>query len=81
MTSGDFQQALEMFEKFEFVQYEKVFQNIFYFSKKEPNLINEPETNKLYWKFPKVNWVGIFKTLRNYTSWLRSRKNIPYIQR
>ena len=67
LTSGDFQQVLEMFEKFEFVQYEKAFQNIFYFAKTEPNLINEPETNKLYWKFAKAHWVGIFETLRNYT--------------
>ena len=67
LTSGDFQTVLEMFEKFEFVQYEKAFQNIFYFAKTEPNLINEPETNKLYWKFAKAHWVGIFETLRNYT--------------
>ena len=40
---------------------------IFYFAKTEPNLINEPETNKLYWKFAKAHWVGIFETLRNYT--------------
>ena len=67
LTSGDFQGVMEMFEKFEFVQYEKAFQNIFYFAKTEPNLINEPETNKLYWKFAKAHWVGIFETLRNYT--------------
>ena len=67
LTSGDFQGVLEMFEKFEFVQYEKAFQNIFYFAKTEPNLINEPETNKLYWKFAKAHWIGIFETLRNYT--------------
>jgi len=67
LTSGDFQSVMEMFEKFEFVQYEKAFQNIFYFAKTEPNLINEPETNKLYWKFAKAHWVGIFETLRNYT--------------
>ena len=67
LTAGDFQAVLEMFEKFEFIQYEKAFQNIFYFAKTEPNLINEPETNKLYWKFAKSHWVGIFETLRNYT--------------
>ena len=67
LTTGDFQSVLEMFEKFEFIQYEKAFQNIFYFAKTEPNLINEPETNKLYWKFAKAHWVGIFETLRNYT--------------
>ena len=67
LTSGDFQGVIEMFEKFEFVQYEKAFQNIFYFAKTEPNLINEPETNKLYWKFAKAHWVSIFENLRNYT--------------
>ena len=67
LTSGDFQGVLEMFEKFEFVQYDKAFQNIFYFAKTEPSLINEPETNKLYWKFAKNHWVGIFETLRNYS--------------
>ena len=67
LTTGDFQGTMEMFEKFEFVQYEKAFQMIFYFAKTEPNLINEPETNKLYWKFAKAHWVGIFETLRNYT--------------
>ena len=63
LTSGDFQQVLEMFEKFEFVQYEKAFQNIFYFAKTEPNLINEPETNKLYWKLAKTQWAGIIPPL------------------
>ena len=67
LTSGDFLGVIEMFEKFEFVQYEKAFQNIFYFAKTEPNLINEPETNKLYWKFSKAHWVSIFENLRNYT--------------
>jgi len=45
LTVGDFQSVLEMFDKFEFIQYEKAFQNIFYFAKVEPQLINEPETN------------------------------------
>ena len=67
LISGDFLGVIEMFEKFEFVQYEKAFQNIFYFAKTEPNLINEPETNKLYWKFAKAHWVSIFENLRNYT--------------
>ena len=61
LTSGDFQGVIEMFEKFGFVQYEKAFQNIFYFAKTEPNLINEPETNKLYWKYAKAHWVGILR--------------------
>jgi len=67
LTSGDFQSVLEMFDKFEFVQYEKAFQNIFYFAKVDPQLINEPETNKLYWKLAKTQWAGIIDVLRNYT--------------
>ena len=67
LTSGDFQAVVEMFDKFEFVQYEKAFQNIFYFAKVDPKLINEPETNKLYWKLAKSHWAGIPEILRNYT--------------
>ena len=67
LTSGDFQSVLEMFDKFEFVQYEKAFQNIFYFAKIDPKLINEPETNKLYWKLAKSQWSGIMDVLRSYT--------------
>ena len=67
LTSGDFQTVLEMFEKFEFIQYEKAFQNIFYFAKVDPKTINEPETNKLYWKFAKSHWVEIIDVIRSYT--------------
>ena len=67
LTSGDFQGVVEMFDKFEFVQYEKAFQNIFYFAKVDPKLINEPETNKLYWKLAKSQWAGIPEILKNYT--------------
>ena len=67
LTSGDFQAVLEMFDKFEFIQYEKAFQNIFYFAKVDPTTINEPETNKLYWKFAKTHWVEIIDVIRSYT--------------
>ena len=67
LTAGDFQSVLEMFDKFEFIQYEKAFQNIFYFAKVEPQLINEPETNKLYWKIAKSHWAEIPEILKNYT--------------
>jgi len=67
LTSGDFQTVLEMFDKFEFIQYEKAFQNIFYFAKVDPKTINEPETNKLYWKFAKSHWVEIIDVIRSYT--------------
>ena len=67
LTSGDFQTILESFDKFEFIQYEKAFQNIFYFAKVDPKLINEPETNKLCWKLAKTQWQGIIDVLRTYT--------------
>ena len=67
LTSGDFQAVLEMFDRFEFIQYEKAFQNIFYFAKVDPTTINEPETNKLYWKFAKTHWVEIIDVIRSYT--------------
>ena len=67
LTSGDFQTILEMFERFEFIQYEKAFQNIFYFAKVDPKTINEPETNKLYWKLAKSHWVEILDVIKSYT--------------
>ena len=67
LTSGDFQAILEMFDKFEFIQYEKAFQNFFYFAKIDPNLINEPETNKLSWKLAKSHWAGILDIFKSYT--------------
>ena len=67
LISTDFMQLLETFAKFEFVQYEKVFQNIFYFCHIEPQLINEDETNKLSWKKAREHWVGLFDILKDYT--------------
>jgi len=67
LISTDFMQLLETFSKFEFVQYEKVFQNIFYFAHIEPQLINEEETNKLSWKKAREHWMGLFDILKDYT--------------
>ena len=66
ITDGDFLSVLETFSKFEFVQFEKAFQNIFYFCKLEPNVINEDETNKLSWKKAKNEWEKTFEILKNY---------------
>ena len=67
LVSTDFLQCLEMFAQFEFVEYEKVFQNILYFAHVEPKEINEPETNKLCWKLARKHWVPIFETFKEYT--------------
>jgi hypothetical protein len=67
LVSTDFLQCLEMFAQFEFVEYEKVFQNILYFAHVEPKEINEPETNKLCWKLARKHWVPIFDIFKEYT--------------
>ncbi len=67
LVSTDFLQCLEMFAQFEFVEYEKVFQNILYFAHVEPKEINEPETNKLCWKLARKHWVPIFEIFKVYT--------------
>ena len=67
LVSTDFLQCLEMFAQFEFVEYEKVFQNILYFAHVEPKEINEPETNKLCWKLARKHWVPIFEIFKEYT--------------
>ena len=60
-----------MFAQFEFVEYEKVFQNILYFAHVEPKEINEPETNKLCWKLARKHWVPIFEIFKE----IRFNKN------
>ena len=62
----DFLTLLQMFEKFEFVEYEPVFQNILYFARVEPQEINIPETNALSWKLARTKWNGIFDLLKEY---------------
>ena len=66
IIGSDFQTLLEMFDKFEFVEYEKIFQNIFYFCRIEPKDINEPETNKLSWKRARTKWPEILEYCKNY---------------
>ena len=57
---------LNMFEKFEFVEYEKIFQNLFYFAKITGDQINEDDTHKLSWKKSRKIWVSILEKIKNY---------------
>ena len=66
-TQGDFLSLLEMFEQFEFVEYERIFQNILYFAQVEPSEINFSETNALCWRMARKKWKDIFEVLRAYT--------------
>lgn len=54
------------FELYEFVEYEKIFQNLFFFVRTEPTDINEPETNKLKWQLAKLHWRGFFLKLKEF---------------
>ena len=62
----DFLTLLQMFEKFEFVEYEPIFQNVLYFARVEPQEINFPETNALSWKLARTKWSAIFDILKDY---------------
>ena len=46
--NGEFKDAVETFENFEFVEFEKIFQNLLYFCQENPLEINEDKTNKLF---------------------------------
>lgn len=54
------------FEEFEFVQYEKIFQSVFYFAQAEPSLINEPETNRIQWNIARTFWKYVFDYISKY---------------
>ena len=64
--NGEFKEAVETFDNFEFVEYEKVFQNLLYFCRENPLEINEDNTNKLEWKKAKRFWRNIFYFVQNY---------------
>ena len=64
--NGEFKEAIETFENFEFVEYEKIFQNLLYFCQENPLEINEDKTNKLEWKKAKKYWKNIFFYANNY---------------
>ena len=63
---GEFKEALETFQDFEFVEFSKAFQNLLYFCKANPLDINEKNTNKLEWKKAKKFWSNIFSYSTNY---------------
>jgi len=64
--NGEFKDAVETFENFEFVEYEKIFQNLLYFCHENPLDINEANTNKLEWKKAKKYWRNIFNYANSY---------------
>ena len=64
--TGDFRDIIETFKDFEFVEFSKAFQNIFYFCREEPLEINEKKTNKLEWKKARNYWSNIFNYIKNY---------------
>ena len=63
---GEFKEAVETFQDFEFVEFSKIFQNLLYFCKANPLDINEKNTNKLEWKKAKKYWSNIFSYATNY---------------
>ena len=64
--NGEFKEAVETFENFEFVEFEKIFQNLLYFCRENPLDINEEKTNKLEWKKAKKYWSNIFSYVNSY---------------
>ena len=63
---GEFKEAIETFQDFEFVEFSKFFQNLLYFCHANPLDINEKNTNKLEWKKAKKFWNNIFHYVINY---------------
>ena len=57
---------LTTFEKFEFVQYEKLIQNLFYFARVNGDEINEDYTHKLSWKKSRKIWRNMIDKIREY---------------
>ena len=57
---------LGTFEKFEFVQYEKLIQNLFYFARINGEEINEDYTHKLSWKKSRKIWRSMIDKIRAY---------------
>ena len=50
----------------------------FFFAKIEPQLINEPETNKLSWKLAKSYWAVMLDVLKNNTPFgAKTEKILP----
>jgi len=57
---------LGTFEKFEFVQYEKLIQNLFYFARISGDEINEDFTHKLSWKKGRKIWKKMIELIKAY---------------
>ena len=57
---------LGTFEKFEFVQYEKLIQNLFYFARINGEEINEDFTHKLSWKKGRKIWKKMIELIKAY---------------
>ena len=66
LLEGDCQNILLTFQDFEFVEYLKIFQNLFYFAKMNPLDINELNTNKLEWKRARKFWKDLFPYTKEY---------------
>lgn len=56
------------FSQYEFIEYERIFQNILYFVGVSNTEINYPETNKLNWKVARKHWtIEILKKIEAYS--------------
>ena len=66
LLEGECQNILLTFQEFEFVEYLKIFQNLFYFAKINPLDINEFRTNKLEWKRARKLWKDLFPYIKEY---------------
>ena len=66
LLEGDCLNILLTFQDFEFVEYLKIFQNVFYFAKMNPLDINELNTNKLEWKKARKFWKDLFPYIKEY---------------
>ena len=66
MLQGEFKDAIETFQQFEFVEFSKIFQNVLYFCRENPLDINEEKTNKIEWKKAKKYWSNIFNYISAY---------------
>jgi hypothetical protein len=55
------------FSKYEFVEYERIFQNVLYFVGLDPKAINFESTNKLNWKVARSFWnLEVLKKVEKY---------------
>ena len=68
LTNDDVLNSLFLsFSKYEFVEHERIFQNILYFTGIEQRLINFPDCNKLNWKVARNHWnMSIIQNLIKY---------------